>query len=153
MAEVLGAAGSVLRIINLCFKVTQHINEVTTKYKLANATLSAISSECLVISTAVERIQSMVAHQTTLVSSRLQPGESLTMAFDIAFHGCETTLSIIADDLEKIGAGSGKAGSSMLKTPKARLKFIWSEGGLKELLQQLRAQHSALNLLLGTFQM
>jgi hypothetical protein len=153
MVEPIGLIGTVFGVIGLSAQVAKQLNDIRSQYKFANSTLSAISSECNVISAALQQIQALVTQQRGEVSSKLGPNSSMSNAFDTALQGCEATLTVLDLECAKLGAEMRKGGVSLLMSRSVKLKFVWKESTMKDLLLQLRSQHAALNLLITTFQM
>jgi len=103
MVEPIGLVGTVVGVIGLGAQVAKQLNDIRSQYNFANSTISAISSECAVISTALEHIRVLVTKQRDRVVSRLEPNSSMSSAFDTAFQGCEATLTVLYLEFQKVG--------------------------------------------------
>lgn len=67
-------------------------------------------------------------------------------AVDLSLVGCTLTLSVLSKEIENLTDTHGDSTTKMKKGKK--LKYLWNEESMNELLQQLRGQSLALNLLL-----
>jgi tetratricopeptide (TPR) repeat protein len=139
-------------IITKCSSVIRLARLIGERYNLANTTLNSITSECMVIEMALKRVKAMSAspHLT-----RLENSKDLHEGFNTALDGCSKTLQAVLDDMEKIGGsetGSIRdSGWKAAMSTMAKIKFIISDRRLKELLDQLRGQYHALQLLLQAY--
>ena len=125
-----------------CAKVIKGFQTVWATYRNAPATVISMITECATISAALSQIQILVLKDPVALSSRATPMNALDTNFDDALTGCMITLSLIEDEVERVG----KAGF------KAKAKFVWNEDTLAALLDQIRRQHHALSLLVVVLQ-
>jgi tetratricopeptide (TPR) repeat protein len=143
---------SVEGIITKCSSVIRLARLIGERYNLANTTLNSITSECMVIEMALKRVKAM---STSPHLTRLENSKDLHEGFNTALDGCSKTLQAVLDDMEKIGGsetGSIRdSGWKAAMSTMAKIKFIISDRRLKELLDQLRGQYHALQLLLQAY--
>lgn len=68
--------------------------------------------------------------------------QQLSASFEIALLGCASTFAVLEEELKEMQGG--EAGPSRMQ----RARYVWKEEIMNELLQQLRGQQGALQLLL-----
>lgn len=107
--------------------------------------ISAIYSESTIISASLGHIQSLVLKSPDAISSSLQSRPELDSAFDTALTGCMLVFSVLDDEIQRLNQNPND--------PKRRMVYLWKEDTMKELLQQLRGQQTALTLLVQALQM
>jgi hypothetical protein len=147
--DPLSIAGLVGALIPLCVKVTHTLHDVKTKYSQANLTISTIISECSVIATALTQMDEIAKRDPSGLSSRLDPNTShLGASIELALGGCSITLAVLNEEVVKL-TGIEKVG---FLRRRSKAKYLWNEGGMKELLTTLRGQQSALHLLITAVQ-
>ena len=144
--SIVGLAGT---LVPLCVRVTYALNNVKVKYSQSNMTISAIVSECSVIAAALTQIEGIAKKDPDGFASRLDPSASqLGASFELAMGGCSITLAVLNEEVEKLTVGE-KVGFLGWKP---KVKYIWNEAGMRDLLGTLRGQQSALHLLLAAVQ-
>jgi len=148
--DPLSIAGGVLSLVSSGFKISRSLNTLRNKYKSAPATLSALSVECSVTCAALYQIQDLLTSRPEFLTSQSDSRSMLTDMFELALLGCAATFSVLDEELTKVEY-DGKKGVFKVGF-KSRLKLIWNEDTLKELLQQMRDQRSSIGFLIETVQ-
>jgi hypothetical protein len=74
----------------------------------------------------------------------------LLATFDTALVGCMVIVSCIEDEIKSMKIEEPGQGSLSVKQ---KVKAVWNEENIKELVGQLRGQQTALGLLMQTIQM
>jgi hypothetical protein len=148
--EPLSIAAGVASLVTTCVKTIRSLKAIADTYKSASLTISAITSECSIISTALSQIQYLFLHNLDSLTLRLDSQSQLHAAFETALTGCSVTLAALDGELQKLAEGQRVTGES---SRLVRLKYMWNEDIMKELLQHLRGQHGGINLLLTALQM
>ncbi|CAG8718079.1 363_t:CDS:2, partial [Acaulospora colombiana] len=151
-ADIVDNMAAVATLIARCGSVIRLARLISERYNLANTTLLSITNECSVVELALGRVEAMA---TSPHLTRLETNADLHDGFNTALDGCSKTLQAVFEEMERIGGSemSGRRESSWKAalSTMAKLKFIISERRLKELLDQLRGQHHALQLLLQAY--
>jgi hypothetical protein len=108
--------------------VVKVCNDYRSKYKIASTTLPALATECHTI---------CIVRDPDWASSRLDSKPHLRLVFDNALAGCEIVVSIIDDEVENL---MKSAGDDVSRQPSRmeRVRYVWNEDTMKELLQQAR---------------
>lgn len=140
---------TVLSIAGRCVTVARELSALRDKYKHASLTISAICSESAVVNAALCKLQDLFddTHDGEAFE-RFQSRPDLAAACDTALTGCTLLYSCLNDEVRSLQVASETAGG-LSRTQKA--KTLWKEDTMKELLQQIRGQTAALNLLLQCF--
>ncbi|PVG03005.1 hypothetical protein CPB86DRAFT_490713 [Serendipita vermifera] len=148
----MGEIAAVATIVGRCGSAIALIHKVSEKYNLANSTLASISTECSVIEIALRRVEGLASSPHL---SKLETNSDLHDGFNTALNGCSTTLQAVSTEVERIGGsemGHRREPSWKMALPSmAKIKFVINDRRLKELLDQLRGQHHALQLLLQAY--
>ncbi|KAK0512606.1 hypothetical protein JMJ35_004623 [Cladonia borealis] len=131
-----------------CAKVVKTINEITGKYSDAPMTMTAIASECSVLSASLSHIQDLATQNADAFVSRLKSQSNFTTTFDTALAGCALVFSVLDTQIQDITKGKDPGDMDRI----GKVKAVWKDDSLKELLQQLRGQQIAMNLLLTALQ-
>lgn len=147
MAGILSITGSVLGIISAIAKLTTQVHETMQEYKMASSTLAAINNECAVLSATMNTLGRLSRkHRAKITNQSL----GLTQPFNASLLACETTLVALTREIQRLGF-IGKTKHEWI--PLVRMKYIWNEKTIKDLLEQLRWQGQTLNLLINTIQL
>ncbi|CCA69173.1 hypothetical protein PIIN_03073 [Serendipita indica DSM 11827] len=142
---------AVLSLASNCTKLAQKLQEIRERYKSANKTLGAMSSECHVLCIALGKVQSMAKkgrREWLMVGGPLQQG------LECALQGCDITLSTIWEEIQALDADPLTPRSSswfVTMNMTAKFRFLWNERQMNTYLDQLRGQHNALQLLLYAY--
>ncbi|KAF3312423.1 GTP-binding protein Rho1 [Orbilia oligospora] len=131
---------SVSSLIVVCTRIIKLSSDVSNAYRSASFVLSAIASECAVISASLTRLQNMLLSQP----ERASP---LAESLETALLGCALTMSVLQ---EQLGGLANETEDGQLKAKK--FKYVLEQDYLKELLQQARGQQVSITLLLQTYQ-
>jgi Fungal N-terminal domain of STAND proteins len=148
--DPLSITAGVASLVGTCVKTVRSLKAAVDTYKLASLTISAITSECSVISATLSQIQDLFLQNPDTLASKLGSQSQLHAAFETTLTGCSVTLAALDDELQKLTEGQGATGES---SRRARLKYVWNENTMKELLQHLHGHHGGINLLLTALQM
>jgi hypothetical protein len=135
-ASTLGFA-AVKAVIGLC--------DLRERYKTAGTMIASISSECTVLHLALTQIQRLAL--ADFFRDRLASQPELRDSFELALLSCMQTFSALEDEIRQLSPKQeGKDDQFQ------RLKYLWNEGTMREVLQQLRSQQTAINMLLTAIQ-
>ncbi|KAJ9668276.1 hypothetical protein H2201_001706 [Coniosporium apollinis] len=142
---------SVLAITTRCVSMAKELNDLREKFKDAQMMISAICSESTVISASLAHIQTIVLSNPDALTAQFQFRPELEGAFDTALTGCMMVFSVLQDEVQSLTSSSKSASKDIGWSIKA--KYLWKEETMKDLLQQLRGQQTALTLLIQALQM
>jgi hypothetical protein len=147
MVDPISITTAVLAISARCLTTAKAVYTLRDKFKGAQITISAIHSESAVISASLGHIQTLILKDPDTLSSNFTSRPELEGAFDTSLTGCALIFSILDDEVQKLQGSGGEMG------PAKRMKIMWKEELMKELLQQIRGQQTALSLLIQALQM
>jgi len=148
--EVAGLALAIAPLAISCTKCIRIIQDVRTKYKRAPLTMASIASECSTVSVALSQL-----HYIEFPLSGARDGNGtinpVVQSLDAVMMGCTVALSLIEDHLTDFRVVTEEASDDgqALLGKMAKVKFVWNEDEVKELLQQLRGYQLNLTTLLS----
>ncbi|KAK3941399.1 hypothetical protein QBC46DRAFT_340532 [Diplogelasinospora grovesii] len=149
--DPISIASTILVIAGKCITVTKSLSDLRGRFAHANLTISAICSESAVVNAALYRLQHLFNDESTQAFSRFRGRPDLSANIDLALTGCTLLYSCLDDEVRKLRFALDNAGRRLTTTQKA--KAVWKDGTMKGMLQQIRGQATALNLLLQCFQL
>ncbi|KAJ6501759.1 hypothetical protein DFH09DRAFT_1335885 [Mycena vulgaris] len=131
--EALGVAASILQLVDMSSKLISLTSELKDASKNGRGTIQSIQTECNTIQSAVLSIKVWEE------ANQHRPDASLQMKnLKSAVELLHAALEALSSDLEAIKTSL-----------RARLRFVWSDQKLKQLLDEVRWQSNALHLLLS----
>ena len=128
-------------------KLTMLISAVRDSYTNAPTTLTATLTECKIIHITLSKIQGLVYKNETDLSSRLAAQAPLREAFDAALTGCRMTLAALDLELDKLVEPKKPMNPRDIGF-KAKIRLVWKEDIMKQLLDQSRGQMLSLRCLI-----
>ena len=150
--DPLAITSAIAALVANSAKLSKNCNDYWNKYKVSSITLTAIATECSTISISLSQIHALFDRDPDRTTSKLSNTPHLISVFDNALKACGIVLSVIDDEIEKLSRSAGK--EAVAKFPRiARIKYVWNEAKMKELLSQARAQQNALQMLLALIQL
>lgn len=135
--EPISTAASVLGITSRFVSTTKILYCLRERLKNSQMTISAIYSECKVISASLDHIQNLVLTKPEILRSNLQSRPELESILYIALTGCVLIFSVLDDEVQTLNRGVSSMG--------IRVAHLWKEGTMSDLLTQIRGQQMAYN--------
>ncbi|OIW24754.1 hypothetical protein CONLIGDRAFT_105519 [Coniochaeta ligniaria NRRL 30616] len=148
--DPLTISGTVLGIAVKCVTVARDLSTLRDKYMHASLTISAICSESAVVNAALCKLQSLFSQPQDEGFVQFQSRPELASACDTALTGCTLLYSCLDDEVQSLRI-QAQANATVELTWSQKSKVVWKDSTMKELLQQIRGQTSALSLLLQCF--
>ncbi|KAF2004242.1 hypothetical protein P154DRAFT_51622 [Amniculicola lignicola CBS 123094] len=148
--DPLTITSTVISISARCVQTARALYDLRGKYKDASMSITAIYTETTVISTLLAGIQGLCTRNSEALRSTLHERSDLTATFDQALTGCMLVYSVLAEEVHRLYAELGKDGAAGAM---GRMKFVWKEDAMKDVLTQIREQQTALSLLVQLLQM
>jgi hypothetical protein len=137
-----------LKITATCVSTAQSLKELRNEYNDAPMTIVAICSETTLISASLSQIQSLVLRRHDLTNI-LNARPDLAAALDTSLIGCAVLFSCLHDETQRITKGSTQPSQF---TWKGTARVMWNHDRLKELLDGLRGQQTAINTIINLLQ-
>ena len=143
--DPLSATASVAALLVTCGKVARVALGVCGTYKDAPFTIDSIATECAAVRAALDCLQSLLGDDTDSLDVEI------SHKFETAILGCTSILSALEEyvielrknqDLSNLDATSRRA----------KLKLLWHERKIKELLLQLQGHKSSITMLVNVLQ-
>jgi hypothetical protein len=139
--EAFSCAAAAASLGRNCLSTLKALYNLHEKYRNARATIAALHSEITVIGASMQYINVIFEQHPDLAKKRFYDNPESEQIFAAALAGCNLVLSCLDQEVEKILAGMG-AGDS--KGRKGKAQLLWREDTMKDLLNALRGQHSAI---------
>ncbi|KAI0151621.1 hypothetical protein GGR57DRAFT_503888 [Xylariaceae sp. FL1272] len=147
--DPLSITSTVIGLTATCLQTAKALNDVKDKYQNAQLTISAIVTEATIISASLSRIQTLILGNTAGVAEKLQR-QDLETTLDAALTGCYVVFDVLEIEVRKLteASVSQEHGLSVM----AKIRFVWSETAMQDILRQIRGLQVALTLLLQLFE-
>lgn len=144
--DVVSSAAAVVGLVFNFATAVKACNDLRGRYTDATRTIDSIKHELETLQGALQELANLMMHDADALASRWDSNKTLPTTFSRALRGFKRTIKCLLDDFEPLKRKDPGLG----KMDKAKL--LWKEDAMKEHLGQLRAQSSALQLLLLVLQ-
>ncbi|KAK4106750.1 hypothetical protein N658DRAFT_491374 [Parathielavia hyrcaniae] len=151
-------ASIVAQTTGICVASIKSLYDLQAKFKDAPTVVTAIISESSVISASLAQLQSLLFQRPGLARQQ-QWGASRTdtdlpAVLDQALTGCMLVFSCLEAEIQRITGAPGRSPeAAALRRWRPRLRLMWSESQLNDLLTSIRGQQTAMTLLIQVLQM
>jgi hypothetical protein len=146
--EVAGAAFPITPLLSQCTKIVKILHDVGKKFKRAPLMMTSIATECSLIHVALAQLLNFDWASVAGYNDGRQ--EQMTRATEIIILGCTLTLSVIEEyamELQDYVDGPNLSPTEQMGLM-ARVRVLWKEDEMRELLLQLRGYQTGLTNLL-----
>lgn len=142
--DPLSIASSVVGLTAICLSTCKKLHDLAGEYQDVPAVIAMICSESTIISIGLSELQMKILRRDDLAQAWASKTEIWT-AFETALTGCMVVFSCLEAETRSLRS----------KNPGvwAKIKFIWNQDRLKELLGALRAQQSSITFLLNLLEL
>jgi DNA-directed RNA polymerase specialized sigma subunit len=141
--SIIGGVGAAAGIIVTITKTVKHLNDLQTKYKDAEMSITQLMRQLLSIKASLIQIQEW----TELNLSRSPREKELVDAFGISFEGCKEAMDAMAEEVAKLVQDGINGDMRTMRT-----RYLWNEDTMKDHQGRLESQVQALQLLLSAVQ-
>lgn len=127
-----------------CLSTCKKLHDLAGEYQDVPAVIAMICSESTIISIGLSELQMKILRRDDLAQAWASKTEIWT-AFETALTGCMVVFSCLEAETRSLRS----------KNPGvwAKIRFIWNQDRLKELLGALRAQQSSITFLLNLLEL
>jgi hypothetical protein len=146
------AASALVGLLFNCATAIQQCNDLRGKYKAADRTLRSIATEGSTLRTSLLQLEHLMLRDPAALSSRWDIESMLPQTFETAIESFNTVLDVLLLEFEKFNGKAGLSSGSAL-TRGLKVKLLWNESAMQDVLVQLRAQQQSLQFLLTILQM
>jgi hypothetical protein len=146
--EVAGAAFPITPLLTTCTKIVTILHNVGKKFKRAPLMMTSIATECSLIHVALAQLRSFDWSSVSAYADGRQ--EQMTRVTESIILGCTLTLSVIEEyaiELQDYVDGSPLSPTEQMGIM-ARVRVLWKEEEMRELLLQLRGYQTGLTNLI-----
>lgn len=144
--DPLSIAASVGGLTCACLTIAKKLCDITGKYKGVSRLVNSIHSEAKIIGFSLSQLQGLLLDNSDEAILKTEVREEL----DIVLTGCAVVFSCLKDEItalvERMESETGQLNVG------DKVSVVWKEDNLKELLDRLRGQHTALGVLLQCLQ-
>ncbi|TVY43977.1 hypothetical protein LOCC1_G003277 [Lachnellula occidentalis] len=144
--DIVSSAAAVVGLVFNFATAIKTCNDLRSKYKAAARTIESIKHELETTQGALQGTANLMMHDADALASRWDLNKTLPTTFARAIKGFKKTVNDLLDDMEPLKRKDSRLGKM------DKVKLLWNEDAMEEHLRQLRAQSSALNLLLTVLQ-
>ncbi|GKU14615.1 unnamed protein product [Fusarium langsethiae] len=142
--DPLSIATSVVGLTATCLSTCKKLHDLAGEYEDVPTILAMICSESTVISMGLSELQSKILRRDDLAQAWASRTDILNV-FEVALTGCMTVFSCLEAEIRNLKLKD----LGVL----AKLKFMWNQDRLKELLEALRGQQTSITFLLNILEM
>lgn len=142
--DPLSLTASILGITSACLKSAHLLDGLREKYKHAQVTISALCAEATTISAFLSQIQSLVLANQGAIVTQLRSRTDIVTTFDTALTGCSIVVAVLNDEIATLVTEGSENDAGW----RQKAMLAWKDNTMKDLLQQLRGQSSAIGLLI-----
>jgi hypothetical protein len=97
--------GTTTGLVVTCVKVANTLNDLRGRYSRSGLTISAISTECTVISAALSQLGRIAQDDPDRLSTRLSVSNGqLAHPLELALDSCTMTMDLLDEEIKKIMA-------------------------------------------------
>jgi hypothetical protein len=150
--EFAGAAFPITPLLSQCTKIVTILHNVGKKFNRAPLMMTSIATECNLIHVALAQLRNFDWESVSTHGDGRQ--EQMTRATESIILGCTLTLSVIEDysvELQEYVDGSPLSPTEQMGIM-ARVRILWKEDEMRELLLQLRGYQTGLTSLIRAAQ-
>jgi hypothetical protein len=141
-------AYSIAPLIATCSKIIKILRDVGKKFKRAPLIMTSIATECSLINSALEQLKDF--DWNSLENEEDDRVEQITRSTEMVILGCTLALSVIEEyssELQDYIEGSKLSPTEQMGIM-ARVRVLWKEDEMRELLLQLRGYQTTLTALI-----
>jgi hypothetical protein len=146
--EIAGAAFPISPLLSTCTKIVKILQDVGKKFKRAPLMMTSIATECSLIHVALGQLRdfdwpSMESYDDGRLEVMIRSTEAIVL-------GCTLTLSVIEEyaiELQDYVEGAPLSPTEQMGIM-TRVRVLWKEDEMRELLLQLRGYQTGLTNLL-----
>ncbi|MCJ1284978.1 hypothetical protein MMC26_004315 [Xylographa opegraphella] len=133
---------AITSLVMKCASIVKAAQDVRGRYKAATLTISSIATECVTVSTALSHLQNLAINDGSVDADVVNTLETVVI-------GCTLTISVLEEYILELITDKKVSNSADITSKwTTKVKFLWNEVEMRELLQQLRGHQASITLLL-----
>ena len=144
--DPLSITAAVVGLTATSIQTAKALYSIKDKFQGAALTIAAIYTETTIISASLSKLQSSLLSNREELADNLSRRPDLEATLDQALTGCFVVLDVLQAEVGKLTEACQT--DSLNITLKARLRFVWNESTMQDILKQLRGIQTAMSLLL-----
>jgi hypothetical protein len=146
--SILAAASSVTAG---CLKAMTTLNDLQTRFKNANLTITLISSKSALVAAWLSQLQRLCEDPHSSFVRNMVSQADLVVALDTSLTGCTMVYTYLNKELGSLSRNIN-SGTSSLDVMK-KFKLLWKQDTMNNILQQITHQETAISCLIQCVQM
>ncbi|KAL8785349.1 MAG: hypothetical protein Q9213_003414 [Squamulea squamosa] len=144
--DAFSISASVVGLTATCLKTAKALHDIKDKFDNGNLIISAICTETTIISASLSRIQSSILSSPDEISDKFKERPDLVATLDSALTGCYVVFDVLQVEVQKYTQSKNSESSNI--GFRAKLRYVWNETAMQDILTQMRGLQTALALLL-----
>jgi hypothetical protein len=144
--DPLSITAAVVGLTATGIQAAKGLQDIKDKFQGAALTIAAICTETTIISASLSQIQSSLLGNRDKIADNLSKRPDLEATLDQALTGCFVVFDVLQAEVGKL---TEACQTNVLDISwKVKLRFVWNESTMQDILTQLRGMQTALSLLL-----
>ncbi|KAL2204209.1 hypothetical protein CC79DRAFT_1277158 [Sarocladium strictum] len=142
--DPLSIASTVVALTATCLSTCKKLSDLAGRYEEVPLVIATLCAESTVISCALSQLQILILQRDDLAQAWSSKTD-IREAFEMGLNGCMLVFSCLEAETRQLQTQMpGSSGPSVW----TKIKFMWNQDRLKELLTALRGQQTSINFLL-----
>ena len=144
--DPLSMSAAVAALTATSIQTAKTLHSIKDKFQGAEFTITSLCTETTFISASLSQVQSLLLGDQDRIAKDLSNRPDLEPTLDQALTGCFVALDVLQAEIEKITEACPTGSKNV--TLKAKMRLLWNETTMQDMVTHLRGIQSALSLLL-----
>lgn len=144
--DLLSISAAVAALTATSIRAAKTLHGIKDKFQGAELTITSLCIETTIISASLSQVQSLLLGDQDRIAKDLSNRPDLEPTLDQALTGCFVALDVLQAEIEKITEACPTGSKNV--TLKAKMRLLWNETTMQDMVTHLRGIQSALSLLL-----
>jgi hypothetical protein len=141
---------SVASFLSNCLTTVKVLSSLSSRYQHVLNTISSIVSETTYLGSFLAHVQQLLLINAPNVNDASPAGRELRQTFDIALTACLITFGCLEEEVRHLAIRMPEGAGAEWKE---KVKRLWKDDIMNEILMQIREQQATMALLVQTLQM
>ena len=146
MMDPLSMSAAVAALTATSIQTAKTLHSIKDKFQGAEFTITSLCTETTIISASLSQVQGLLLGDQDRIAKDLSNRPDLEATLDQALTGCFVALDVLQAEIEKITEACPTGSKNV--TLKAKMRLLWNETTMQDMVTHLRGIQSALSLLL-----
>ena len=136
-------------LVGGCLQALQAYTGFQSSYGAIELTIASMKTQCSCMGIVLSEIRNLLNHDKNRIS-RFHQGTQLREQFDFVLGACLVVFAILREKLDRL-IGNDEPSERRFSVME-KVKLVWNQQEMKDLLQNIQGQAFAVNLLLSALQ-